>query len=456
MIPRLPKGFTHPMVIGEGAFSSVYRARQEALDRWVAIKILKEGDDAKRQVQLKEARTQARMQVGCVPQVFDAFEWHKQVCIVMQWVRGISLARILEGELNGRQRSWLAQGLVHAVAGLHMQGYAHRDLKPENILVSPNDGIYLVDFGFTKDILKNFESFSGTVKGTPAYMAPELWLSKGKIDYAKADLFSLGKVLKLILKDGASAAVVDPLLQENPDDRPVDGKELIRLWGQVSGFDQSAPDWQDVCGAATANELSRQLHGAAGRLIHVKREDEAYWLLAECLDEDPNHEGALELMARFSSGFKPVRRLRRMAIMGVVGACALIVVAFFLGREEGAGNSVIRLGHLSHAAAHSLRMSSGLLVTSVGNIQLPLHAVAARGKNLTGLLVLSGDESHGSILIDGKKIQGDAKKGLKVTYGSHVLVQQNAQGDVVCRERFKILPFQTLAIKLSDNIQGGK
>jgi len=56
MIPRIPKGFSHPMTIGEGSFSSVYRVRQKILDRWVAVKILHEKDRERRLELLNEAR----------------------------------------------------------------------------------------------------------------------------------------------------------------------------------------------------------------------------------------------------------------------------------------------------------------------------------------------------------------------------------------------------------------
>ncbi len=108
MIPRLPKGFSHPMVIGAGSFSSVYRARQRALDRWVAIKILPEKNPVIRQTLLKEAQVQAQLNAPCIPAVYDAFEWDQQVCIVMQWIKGISLKTILDENPNSEQRHLIA------------------------------------------------------------------------------------------------------------------------------------------------------------------------------------------------------------------------------------------------------------------------------------------------------------------------------------------------------------
>lgn len=137
MIPRLPRGFSHPMRIGEGAFASVYRVRQQTLDRWVAVKIVAERNRARRGQLLREARTQARIKSECIPQIYDAFEWNNNVCIVMQWIRGIPLSALIESPLSGQERFDLTGGFLQALASLHSLGFAHRDLKPANILISP-------------------------------------------------------------------------------------------------------------------------------------------------------------------------------------------------------------------------------------------------------------------------------------------------------------------------------
>ena len=81
MIPALPAGYSHPMSIGKGGFASVYRVKQTALDRWVAIKIIEEKNPKRRKELLKEGKTQANLQIRYVPQVYDAFEWKKKVYI---------------------------------------------------------------------------------------------------------------------------------------------------------------------------------------------------------------------------------------------------------------------------------------------------------------------------------------------------------------------------------------
>ena len=161
------------MTIGEGSFSSVYRARQKILDRWVAVKVLHERDAARRIELLNEARNQARMSVACIPTVYDAFIKGQQLFIVMEWVKGASLQSLLEAGIpEESDRRVLCASVVAALAGLHNSGFAHRDVKPANILVTPESGVYLVDFGFSKQVGEGGQSIVGVVKGHSGLHGP--------------------------------------------------------------------------------------------------------------------------------------------------------------------------------------------------------------------------------------------------------------------------------------------
>ena len=175
MLPKFPPGFSHPMHIGTGAFASVYRVRQTVLERWVALKFVFEKNPHRRRELLGEAQTQAKLHAECVPRIYDAFEWRQSVCIVMEWIRGVSLAEVLTSDLSLDDRIRMAGSLIRALAEIHARGFAHRDLKPENVLAAPDHGLYLVDFGFSRNIAEQHRSSVNVAKGTPAYMAPELW-----------------------------------------------------------------------------------------------------------------------------------------------------------------------------------------------------------------------------------------------------------------------------------------
>jgi len=111
----------------------------------------------------------------------------------MEWIKGASLQSLLEKGIPGQSdRAALAASIVAALAGLHTLGFAHRDIKPANILVTPDAGIFLVDFGFSKKVGEGDRSVIGMVKGTPAYMAPEIWQGRGNVRFHESGSVRIG------------------------------------------------------------------------------------------------------------------------------------------------------------------------------------------------------------------------------------------------------------------------
>lgn len=234
------------MLLGEGAFASVFRVRQTALDRLVAIKVLHEKDPAKKRDLVKEATTQARIRADCIPQVYHVFEWRSRVCIVMEWIKGVSLSSLIAHFPAAEERLWLADHVIRSLSALHTLGFAHRDLKPENILVSPDKGVMLVDFGFTKNVIDGQQSISGVVKGTPAYMAPELWTGGCAADPMRCDVFAAGKIVRDILSEDVCPSFTAQCISDDPSRRPSSGSEMLALW-QESAPHIGMPDgaaWQ--------------------------------------------------------------------------------------------------------------------------------------------------------------------------------------------------------------------
>lgn len=450
MIPKLPKGFTHPMEIGGGAFAHVYRARQRTLDRWVAIKIIHERDRAKRLGLLREARTQAGLRIDCIPRVYDAFEWRGRVCIVMQWVKGVSLSRVLEQELGIEQRAALAGGIVAALAGLHGEGYAHRDLKPANILVSPDDGVYLIDFGFTKHVLDGEKSIAGTVKGTPAYMAPELWSGREDIDHIRADLYSLGKVLGQVQGERLAAEVAGRLLCEDPAARFSSAVELLECWQRRYPPPTSARLWQGIAAEAVAQTLAPRILAAVRQLLYAGREDEAYWMLVECLEENPEMPEALELMSSFPRhARRQVWRRRVPVAAAVIAAACAVGPAFLAGRRTSRQELVVRVA--GGRPEREVRLSPALRAEgSLEGADAALLGDTLSVNELTGRVFLTEYPSEGALLIDGEPVGGEAKAGtgIQLAYGEYALAWKSEEGKVVWRERVMLLPFQAKGVRV--------
>jgi eukaryotic-like serine/threonine-protein kinase len=182
--------------------ASVFLARDQALGRPVAIKVLSEaldGDATSRERFVREARLAARLSHPNVVKVFDAGEADGKPYIVMEYVPGETVAELLE-----RRRRLIPAEAVDIVAqaceGLqhaHDHGLVHRDVKPQNLLVREDRCVKVADLGIARAAESTRLTQRGTILGTAAYLAPEQ--AAGAEVTAAADVYSLGAVLYLLL-----------------------------------------------------------------------------------------------------------------------------------------------------------------------------------------------------------------------------------------------------------------
>jgi serine/threonine protein kinase len=186
--------------IGRGGFAIVHRAKDTQLDREVALKELRPIllDDAGWVDRFqREARAIARLDHPHIVPIYDVYNAEKRLFLVMRLVNGPALHDLIS---DRSQVPWgetvdiietVADGLDYA----HRQNILHRDLKPANILIDIDRGPMLSDFGLAKLIGDNSSnvSVSGTVVGTPHYIAPEVWEGKGHSP--QSDIYALGCVL---------------------------------------------------------------------------------------------------------------------------------------------------------------------------------------------------------------------------------------------------------------------
>jgi serine/threonine-protein kinase len=195
-------GYRIDSVAGRGGMGVVYRARQVALDRTVALKLIAPEfarDDAFRARFARESQIAASLDHPNVIPVYEAGEDGDQLFIAMRFVDGTDLGRMLASE--GALEPWLAAELVAQAAwaldAAHARGLVHRDVKPANLLVGGDPArphVYLTDFGLARrDGSSTALTTTGQWMGTPDYAAPEQ-IDGHDVD-ARTDVYALGCVL---------------------------------------------------------------------------------------------------------------------------------------------------------------------------------------------------------------------------------------------------------------------
>ena len=187
--------------IGRGGMGIVYRALDLTLHRDVAIKVLNP-DLHDKEVARRfraEAVTVARLNHPGIARIYEFFEHDGQWMMVMEYLRGETLERLVErlGPLPAARAADLTLQVLSALAHAHALDVVHRDLKPANLMLTESGAVKTMDFGIARVAGTEKLTSAGLMMGTPAYMAPEQ-VTGGTID-GRTDLFSLGLVLFYLL-----------------------------------------------------------------------------------------------------------------------------------------------------------------------------------------------------------------------------------------------------------------
>ena len=190
--------------VGEGGMGVVYAARDERLQRPVALKTISalSQDETVRKRFWREARAAASVNHPNVCQIYEIGEHDGDLFIAMELLEGEALGeRLKRGPLSVAEAMPIALGKLAALQALHARGIVHRDLKPSNVFLTPY-GVKLLDFGLARpsdpELARSLGSVAdltrtGMMVGTPRYMAPEQ--VTGEDFDARVDLFAAGAIL---------------------------------------------------------------------------------------------------------------------------------------------------------------------------------------------------------------------------------------------------------------------
>ena len=262
--------------IGSGGMGVVWRARDERLQRVVAIKqlLLQPGLSAAEtanahQRTLREARIAARLQHTNAIVVLDVAEHQGEPCLVLEYMASRSLAAVLaeHGAMPAADVAGIGRQVASALAAAHAAGIVHRDVKPGNILIGDTGLAKITDFGVSRAVGDATLTQTGMMAGTPAYLAPEV--ARGQEPTPASDVFSLGATLyaaveghspfgttqnQLAMLHAAAAGYVAPprqagsltsvlmdLLREDPARRPDMAQAISALAAAARGSGAAQP-----------------------------------------------------------------------------------------------------------------------------------------------------------------------------------------------------------------------
>jgi hypothetical protein len=197
-LPVIP-GYEVLGELGRGGMGVVYRARDVRLHRPVALKMILAGEQAAEADLARfrsEAEAIARLQHPNIVQVYEVGEHRGRSYLALEFCGGGSLEQKLAGTpLPPAEAARLLETLARAVDAAHRADVVHRDLKPANVLLATDGEPKVTDFGLAKRLDVPGRTRTGTVLGTPSYMAPEQAEGRGRAVGPAADVYALGAIL---------------------------------------------------------------------------------------------------------------------------------------------------------------------------------------------------------------------------------------------------------------------
>jgi len=377
--------------VSRGGMGEVYRAFDERLERWVALKRIRTDlapSDERRRRFRREAKAAAALDHPSIVGVHDLLETGDDEWIVMEWVEGRPLIELLrQGPLEPQVALDLGWQLADALAAAHRHGILHRDLKTENVLITAEGCARVLDFGLVKRLDETDEeelTTDGAVLGTYRAMSPEQ--SRGLAVTEASDLFAFGVLLYEMLS-GVSpfrgSDQVDTLDRVRRHRQPPLRERAPAVPAAVSALVDRLLDKDPARRPPSAEAVAAELLRAATPSTPAVED-------AECLSAaeatiDPAADTSLETASAETSD-RFVAGRRRTLPLAVVGLLAAgLAVGWWLDRPLRRPGSEAPASPLYVAVAQPVVRMPG--ETSADE---RLLAPALRGAVLDGLLVLDG------------------------------------------------------------------
>lgn len=332
-VPRQPESFgrngAYKVVgmVGKGGFATVYKAYHAALDRYVAVKVLRpemvEPEGARNRF-LIEARASARLAGHPnIVNVYDYGEEDGSAYLILQFVDGQTLEKRLHTPISALEIDRIITGVASALDFAHRHNLIHRDIKPSNVLLDGDGTAILSDFGIAK-LLDATGSVTNTLLGTPDYMSPEQ-ITGATLD-ARSDVYALGVMMYRIFAGhtpfrGIPMSILhqhvhsEPPPMNNPD-RPVPAAVEQVILRSLAKRPEERP--------ASAGQLASELRQALKPLILADEAQEALrardfsraeGIVAELVRDHPSFPQGTQLQRQVAQWRGRVAQRTRLAAL---------------------------------------------------------------------------------------------------------------------------------------------
>ena len=437
-------------MVGSGGMSYVYKARDNVLNRYVAIKVLRSeyaSDQGFLSKFRKEAQSAASLSHPNIVNVFDVGSDQGIQYIVMEYIEGITLKTYIEkkGRLPFREAVSISMQVARGIEDAHNHNIVHRDIKPQNIMITTDGMVKVTDFGIARATTS--ETISTDVMGSVHYISPEQ-ARNGYVD-GKSDIYSLGIVMYEMVTgrvpyDAESpVAVAVKHLQDEMVPPETYAPDLpVSMSGIIRKCTQKNPD----CRYASMEELIRDLKHA---LLHPNEDfvvipgadDQKTMMMSQkdvdqirnaSANREPEEEngegdgdgedGGDDDEDPDEGGFLNPKMEKAVKIMGIVTAIVIVViVALILGNVFG----FTRFGKASGNATKVEQSEDSVNVPDVTGMSYKSAKEALSDK---GLEIHATYEQSDSV-DEGKIISQDPAAGKSVKSGSTVnVVVSNGNG----------------------------
>ncbi len=328
-------GYRILRALGRGGMATVYLAMQESVQREVALKVMSptlHGDAEFGERFLREARIAASLRHRHVVQVHDVGRADDLHYIAMEYLSGGQVLNRTNGAGDLAFCLRVTREIALALDYAHRRGVIHRDIKPDNILLRDDGAAVLSDFGIARAHDSKRMTMTGTILGTPHYMAPEQ--ASGSAVDGRADLYALGVVFHemavgVVPFDAAdwvsvglmhlSAPVprlppalsrlqplIDTMLAKDPSERLQTGAEVAEVIAEME-LSMAAPRSPAISAAPAKAELAERGINSSAQASTRRRGDETIGRAAETSSDEPSLGEIAEALS------SPSQRTRRRA-----------------------------------------------------------------------------------------------------------------------------------------------